>query len=365
MKIVQMLSFLLLLSLQSPLLAQNTHLGAYNILETMNENKVRAVSIAIYKEHELDTLIQFGTRDEAEKIAVDEHTLFQAGSMTGAVTNFAILRAVQDGKIALDKPTNDYLNSWKIPTKKYTAERPVTIRDLMLQRRGFNGGSKPKGYIPGETIPTLQQILEGKSPANSSAVRLKKDKNTSGNSAYNNAVILQQVLEEIYEIPFYKIIQELVFDPIGMKDSYMVAELTAEAKQNAAVGYTKKGELIEGLRWIHPELGSTGLWTTPKDYAAFTNHVIQAAAGMNNNILTKSFAEGGLNPIGDEYRALIFLKNKNRTYWGGASMGFRTQMTAIAEEGLVYVVFMNSHQNWEYMNEVSGKVSAFAKGTLK
>ena len=37
------------------------------------------------------------------------------GSMTGALTKFAIVRLVNDGKINLDAPANQYLKSWKIP----------------------------------------------------------------------------------------------------------------------------------------------------------------------------------------------------------------------------------------------------------
>ena len=42
-----------------------------------------------------------------------------------------MLRLVEEGKLALDTPINDYLKSWKLPDNKFTEKEKVTLRRIV------------------------------------------------------------------------------------------------------------------------------------------------------------------------------------------------------------------------------------------
>jgi CubicO group peptidase (beta-lactamase class C family) len=84
------------------------------------------------------------------------------------------LRAVQEGKFALDLDVNSILKSWKLPTGDFTRERSVTPRALMSHLFGTGDGFGFSGYAVGAPLPTIPQILDGVRPSNLRAVRLER-----------------------------------------------------------------------------------------------------------------------------------------------------------------------------------------------
>ncbi|MEN0046114.1 MAG: serine hydrolase domain-containing protein [Bacteroidota bacterium] len=334
---------------------------SYTLAEKMEHHKVNGAASAIIRNFELDTTIQLGFRDRENDLVVDENTLFQMGSMTGAMVKFAVMRSVSDGKIGLDDPVNNYLKTWKVEEKGFTKNAPITVRDLLLERRGFNPVYKPKGYMAGAELPTVEQILNGEKPSNLPTLSL--DKNKSKKSSLANDLILQKFLEDIHGKDFATLMQEQVFEPLGMNNSIIAAELTAEQKQNACVGYNDNLSRVEGDRRIYPELAHSGLWSTPIDYAKFVLHVFKAAKGMDNSLLRKDLAIFGVKAQ-HESEALILLEKteSGRNYWGGATNGFYCQFEASLEEGWIVVGCSNRELAWQFVNwNLNGRGIEYAR----
>src|SRR5579872_1398410 len=87
-----------------------------NILERMQHYKVPAVSIAVVDEGRIKWTQAYGhITTDPNSAPVDEHTLFQAGSISKSITAVGALILVQQGKIALDDDVNLYLKRWKVP----------------------------------------------------------------------------------------------------------------------------------------------------------------------------------------------------------------------------------------------------------
>jgi CubicO group peptidase (beta-lactamase class C family) len=80
-----------------------------------------------------------------------------------------VMHLVQEGKLNLDVNVNDYLKSWKVPDNKFTRAKPVTLRELLSHSAGTTVHGFP-GYDVGLELPTLVEILERRSPANSPPV---------------------------------------------------------------------------------------------------------------------------------------------------------------------------------------------------
>lgn len=347
-----------LLFITFPLCAQNwfqTEIeGEWQTIEDRmkpENHHVPGMGYVVIRNLAIDTVMYKGFRDRENELLVDENTLFQMGSMTAATVKFAIIRLVNDGKIDLDAPANQYLKSWKIPEKSFTKSNPVTVRDLLTQRRGFNDVYKPKGYLKGESLPTTLQILNGESPSNLGDMMLKKDINKKGNTSIANNMILQVILEDIHGKPLAEVIDSEVFKPLGMNRSLIRAQLSESEKDNYAVGYSQEnGERIEGDNRVHPELAAAGLWSTPEDYAKFIIHLYKAAKGLDNSLINKGLAQQSVQPE-TGYISLVLYQNENKNnYWGGAPVGFYSQFEGNHEEGWAVIACTNKHLSWKFVN---------------
>ena len=102
---------------------------------------------------------------------VTPETLFQASSISMPVTALTVLRLVEQGKLNLDVDVSHYLRSWKLPTSRFTEEKKVTLRELLSHTAGATVHGF-EGYAVGEKVPTLVQVLNGESPANSAPVTI-------------------------------------------------------------------------------------------------------------------------------------------------------------------------------------------------
>jgi Beta-lactamase len=308
-----------------------------------SEQRVYGVSQIIIRNDKIDTLLTWGDRDVEAKLPVNANTLFHIGGMGQSLTAFAVLRAAETKRLDLDQPLNGYLKTMQI-------KGDFTIRDLMLGKLKFNGMEKPHGYKKGQQIPTLEAIFKGK---NTNTPRMKQKKGISDQPLFNifAALIAQQLLEDVYQKTFSAIIEQEILTPLNMKNTFVKAELSDIEAQNASVGYDKNGKALEGKRFIFPELGFGGVWTTPSDYSKFILYLIKASRGENNTLLSQSLAKAAIEPS-NQFRALIFPQGDNGNYLGGAATGFRTQTSFNAQENTVMVTFMNSYENWRTMLEV-------------
>src|SRR3546814_21190007 len=96
---------------------------------------------------------------------------------------------------------------------QYTAERPVTLRDLLSHRAGVttHGFS---GYAHGEPLPSLLQILDGIPPANSEPIRVDTLPGSRYRYSGGGYEVVQQLVADEARQPFAQVMQEKVLEPI-------------------------------------------------------------------------------------------------------------------------------------------------------
>ncbi len=264
--------------------------------------------------------------------------LFQCGSISKCVSAFVALRLVNDGMMELDAPLNASLRSWRIPNGDV-----VTLRALLTHTAGVGVPFFP-GYGQDEDMPTVLQVLDGISPANTSAVRI--DGTTEFRYSGGGYVIVQQAIEDVTGESFERVAQEVVFKPLAMSDSTFeqpppesLAERAARADWN-----------------LYPELAAAGLWSTPRDLATFVSAIQNPGAGPDSTVppvvadlMTRPAAvlppEGdwaAVSALGlrapDRYGMGFFLEGEDRfSHLGGAS-GFFAMLTASKRNGTGAVV---------------------------
>src|SRR5438034_7259566 len=86
------------------------------------------------------SLLVYGKADQNSARPVTEETMFQAASISKTITALAAMLMVQDGRLQLDGDINEVLKSWKVPSSRLTAERKVTLRELLSHTAGISVG---------------------------------------------------------------------------------------------------------------------------------------------------------------------------------------------------------------------------------
>ncbi len=108
--------------------------------------------------------MQSGVKDLTTELAIDENTVFQAGSISKPAFAAVLMKYREDNPLDLDADVNTLLTSWQLPEHEWTGQDVVSLRRLLSHTAGTTVHGFP-GYAAGEPVPTLQQVLEGAFPA--------------------------------------------------------------------------------------------------------------------------------------------------------------------------------------------------------
>nr|WP_315483363.1 serine hydrolase domain-containing protein [uncultured Undibacterium sp.] len=287
----------------------------HKLAESMAKYNVPGVSIAVVHEGKLIWAQGFGVKTAGSKDVVTSNTLFQAASISKPVSATAMLRLVEQGKLSLDAPINTYLKTWQLPDNEFTKTEPVTLRRLVSHSAGLNGHGFP-GYVSDAKVPTVQEILDGKAPANTKAIRAVMTPGSTWRYSGGGTTIMQLAMVETTGEAFPALMRRLVLDPIGMQNSAFEQPLSKAKEDLAAAGHDDQGKMVDGRWHTYPELAAAGLWTTPTDLTKWAIEIAEARAGKSTKTLSQTMAAemltvqkapSGLGPaLGNAGDALYF-----------------------------------------------------------
>jgi CubicO group peptidase (beta-lactamase class C family) len=329
----------------------------WNILDRMQHYDVPGVTVAVFEDYEVVWARGYGLRDVETEEPVTDTTLFVAGSISKPVTAMAALRLVQEGKMSLDENINTSLTSWKLPDNQFTTTEKATLRRLLTHSAGTTVHGFP-GYKPGGRVPTLVQILDGKPPANTSAIRVDVEPGSRWRYSGGGTTIVQQAMIDIEAKPFPAIMYEKVIEPVGMVRSSFEQEFTPEMQATAASGHTGGGRRIPGKRHIYPEMAAAGLWTTATDLARFAIELQRSIRGESNRVLSTEMSQLMVTPqlAVDDGRtmAIGFVLTHGTEYFehSGGDAGFVCNLVAKNEGGYGAVVMTNSDRPGNLIAEI-------------
>ncbi len=345
--------------LQSRMQIAGEPVVTWSIAERMAFYKVPGVSIAVIKDGKIAWAKGYGVLEAGKSQPVDTDTLFQAASISKPTATIAALRLVEQGKLSLDTPINDALKSWKIPENDFTRKTPVTLRHILSHGAGFTVHGFP-GYAAGVPVPTVQQVLDGTTPANTPAVRIDKLPGESWRYSGGGFTVMQLAATEAAGKDFVALTDELVLKPTGMTRSTYAQPLPEASRANAATAHRQVGTAVAGHSHTYPEQAAAGLWTTPSDLARLGLAVVDAAKGKPNAILgpdmvkqmlTKQIGTYGLGfDLANPGDGLVF-------HHGGSNMGFKGMFAAYADGSGGFAIMTNGDQGSSLMREIQTSLS--------
>jgi CubicO group peptidase (beta-lactamase class C family) len=344
-----------------PVLVRGESPVVTSLAARMAELRVPAVSIAVIHKGRIEWARGFGvTRWDGPPAT--ERTLFQAASISKPVFALGVLRLADTGKVNLDANVNEYLMRWKVAGIPATQTTAVTLRALLSHTAGITGQGF-RGYEPNAPLPTLDQILDGAPPANSSPVRVDTPPGSRYRYTGGGYVVAQAVFQYVTGEPPEQYLQRFLLNPLGMKLSTFQQPLPAARAAEIALPYRADGSPVAGGPRVYPELAAAGLWTTPTDLARYALAVQSALAGKRKAIISAPMARAMLTPVLDDQGLGPHVGGSTpRKFFthNGGNEGYRCLLVAY-EDGDGAVVMTNSDSGGVLMEEVMRSI-AFAYG---
>lgn len=315
------------------------------IIERMAKYKVKGLSLAVIHNYKVVWAKGYGWADEAEKRPMTAATLFEPGSISKSLNAVGILKLAQDKKLDLYTDINTYLTSWKFPYDSLSKGKKITLANLLSHTGGLTVHGFPGHDIKGP-IPTLLQVLDGKSPSFTPAVRSMYEPGLrheySGGGTSISQVILTDIVKQPYDVWMY----ENVLKPIGMTHSTYAQPPAPGLRKMLASAYNRDGQPIDGKFHVYPEQAAAGLWMTPTDLSNYIIDMQLAYQGKKSKVLNADMVKLHLTPYIDESAAMgTFIENHDGAMYfqhGAGNDGFCGQFFGSLDDGNGVVIFLNT-----------------------
>ena len=160
-----------------------------------------------------------GMQDISAAKKMDKDSIFRIYSMTKAVVSVAAMRLVEQGKLKLDVPASTYIPS--IAKMKFNGEIPnreMTLRDLLSHSSGLPNNVSTDRALRAAGHPSLAESNLEEIMRRLESVPLKYE---PGKGWYYSfaADVVGRLVEIGSGLQLDKALRNLIFDPLGMKDT--------------------------------------------------------------------------------------------------------------------------------------------------
>ncbi len=325
----------------------------------MEKQHIPAMSIAVVNSGQIVREQAYGYADIETKRTATPATLFQAASISKSVTAIGVLKLVEQGKLSLDDDVNTQLLDWKLPVNEFTQNRKVTLRDLLSHSAGTTVGGF-SGYSVGEPLPTLNQTLDGSTPANNAPIRVDTVPGAKWRYSGGGYAIVQKLAIDKSCMDFPEYMDASVLRPFQMRHSSFVQPLPLAQVGVAATGYQQDGQAIVGRWHVYPELAAAGLWTTAADLARLIIGVQQAQTGVNTSVISQSMAHTLLANHMNGDGLGVFVKGEGtaqRFVHSGRNAGFDAYLRGYVTTGNGLVILMNTNNDGDAVAAISKAIA--------
>ena len=328
----------------------------YKLEERMAHWNVPAVSMVVIDGMEIVYAGAFGVKRMGDTARVNENTLFQAASVSKPVAAIGAMTLVHENILDPDADINQFLEGWQLPRESY--EEDITLRKILTHSAGLNVGGFA-GYPSEDSLPGLLEIIEGRPPANSPAVKIVAEPRTRFMYSGGGYQVMQKVMEDVTQKSFTEILEENVFHPLQMTHSHY-APLDSSEKMNVAFGHLEDAP-IPHYGPIHVESAAGGLWTTPTDLGYLLLDLMKAYTHQESEILDPETVHLIMEPVFWDYGFGFKVVGEGQNFrfsHGGATTGWHAHFMAFPERGQAVVVMTNGTNGWVLWPEIERSVAS-------
>ena len=282
----------------------------YTLAERMKHYNVAGLTVAVIDNYQIVWAKGYGYADKKENRKVTTNTMFEPGSISKSLNAVGILQLAQQGKLDLYQDINQYLVNWKFPYDTVSHGKKITTAQLLSHTAGLSVHGFP-GYQRDSAIAGVTDILDGRAPSNTEAVRSFTESGKEARYSGGGILITQQMLTDLTKQRYEQYIYEHVLRPLGMTNSSYNQPPAEGQRKNLATGYKSNGNEVPGKYFVYPEKAAAGLWTTPTDICKYVIEMQQAYQGKSSKVINQEMVKLHTTPVKNDIAMGTFIQNRN------------------------------------------------------
>src|SRR5215204_1317241 len=328
-----------------------------NINQWIKEEQLNGATMIILRNGQIVYHKSFGFADKEKNMVMKNDNIFRIASMTKPIISVAAMMLYEEGKFLLTDPISKFIPEFNNPVvlDKYNAadttyttvpaKREITMRDILSHTSGLGYAqigsattnaiyfkNKINGGI-GTPYSTLKDVI-------TRLAKLPLFAHPGEEFYYGlNTDVLGYLIEVISGMPLDKYLQEKIFEPLGMKDTYFF--LPKEKQARLVSLYTQQGSqtklrIQDSLISLNGTFsrdfpktingtyfsGGAGLSSTAYDYALFGQMLLNDGELNGKRILSPATIQIMVsNQIGE----LLMWGDANKTRRFGLGFGILTE----------------------------------------
>ena len=328
-----------------------------NINQWIKEDQLNGATAIILRNGKIVYHKSFGFANKQQNVPMKNDNIFRIASMTKPIISVAAMMLYEEGRFLLTDPISKFIPEFKDPVvlDKYNAtdttyttvpaKREITMRDIFAHTSGIGYAQigsgtanaiyyrhKINGGI-GTPYSTLKDVI----------TRLAKLPllTQPGEEFYYglNTDVLGYLIEVISGMPLDKYLQQKIFEPLGMKDTYFFLPKEKQARlvplyvqQGSKIKLQIQDSLIDLNGTFSRDFpktsngtyfsGGAGLSSTAYDYALFGQMLLNGGELNGKRILSQGTIRlMTSNQIGDH----LMWGDANKTRRFGLGFGILTE----------------------------------------
>ncbi len=263
--------------------------------EFVDKGTLAGVITLVARHGEIAAIDAVGYADLEAKKPMTKDTIVSIMSMTKPFVAVCIAMLAEEGKLSMADPVERYLPEFK---QQRGGTRPITLRDLLTHTSGLP--TQPPKEM-GNFYQTMDRPLADAVKVYAT-VPLDFDPGTKWQYSNMGIDTLGRIVEVQSGKPFEKFLEERIFSPLGMTDSYIFPP-ASKYDRIALVYQHKDGKLQRSKNLFYLGDPSTfkkgaifsapsyGMYSTASDLAKFYQMMLSGGTYNGKRLLSKAAVE--------------------------------------------------------------------------
>lgn len=323
--------------------------------EGLKNQRIPGGAVVIVKEGRVIFQQGFGVKESGKTEQVDEHTVFRLGSVSKGFASVLAGVFVDEGLVNWDNAVSDYLEDFKLHDPEQTDR--VQVKHILSHTSGLPRHAYTNLVEDGLSLDRIIPRLE----------RVPLIAKEGEQLAYQNAAysVIEKVLEAQTELDFDSLLQQKLFEPLGMinssanYDSIRYSENKAyphvwysRAKGRVPVKISKKYYNAISSGGINASASDMGQWLRlltgyyPEIISEKTlNEIFEPIATINNKRFSRYWDGVNKSHYGMGWR-ILDNEGQKIVYHGGYVNGYRSEIAFDPDNGIGICVLINANSSY-------------------
>jgi CubicO group peptidase (beta-lactamase class C family) len=304
------------------------------------DNLHGSISAVVIKKGQVVWAAAFGYSSTDKDTPADTGTIYRIASITKVFTATVLMQLVEEGKVRLDDPVENYVPEVK-SLQGYSGSTKITLRELASHTSGLNREPDLSGASLGPTDQWENKLL-------SSIPHTSFNSPPGEQFLYSNMgyALLGLALERASGVPYIQLVQQRIFVPLHMDNTFFSVPDDKRSKLAQGMENKKDGRVntqyplqqVEGMGYRVP---NGGIWSTPSDLAKFEIALTGGYSLLKSGSLQQMLI---IPPGGKNYGlGIMMMHNRELDMIGhnGSDPGYTSQLAIEPNSGDAVILMRN------------------------